>query len=552
MSAGPLIGYGTTTVTARDGYSCAIAGGAHSKTIPTIIKRNMIDASLLQVGTTVAISVENVSLQHPMLESPFPGIYRIMSVDPRTATINRLRAAIGPQGIFTDPAELEPYIVDWRGIYRGAAAAVVRPANAEQVAAIVKICAETKTPLVPQGGNTGMCGATVPDAKDSPVVIAMGRMNRIRNVDALNNTMTVEAGCVLANIQQAAADAERLFPLSLGAEGSCQIGGNLSTNAGGVNVLRYGNTRDLVLGIEAVLPDGRIWNGLRSLRKDNTGYDLKHLFIGAEGTLGIITAAVLKLFPRPSSSATAWLSVPDPDAALKLFSLLRQQFGDCISAFELISRASLELVLKHIPGTRDPLATPHPWYVLTELSDSSPGDTLRNDLAGALEKAMDASLVSDATLAENQGQSKALWRIRESIPEAARSEAGMLYRHDIAVSVGQIPAFIRDAQAALEKHFTGTHIICFGHLGDGNLHYNTYVEGRLRSDAAARAADDVTTVIYDIVRQYKGSFSAEHGIGIAKTQELKRYKDPVEIDLMRTVKRALDPDGIMNPGKVLS
>ncbi len=469
----------------------------------------------------------------------------------RTATISRLGAAVGPQGIFTEPAELEPYVNDWRGIYAGAAAAVVRPANVEQVAAIVKICAETQTPLVPQGGNTGMCGASVPDPKLNPVVIALGRMNRIRHVDALNNTMTVEAGCVLANIQQAAAAADRLFPLSLGAEGSCQIGGNLSTNAGGVNVLRYGNTRDLVLGIEAVLPDGRIWNGLRALRKDNTGYDLKHLFIGAEGTLGIITGAVLKLFPKPSATATTWLAVPSPDAALSLFSLLRQHFGDRISAFELISRACLELVMKHIPGTRDPLDKPYEWYVLTELGDSSPGTTLRDTLEGVLEKAIDNQLVIDATLAESHAQSQALWRIRESIPEAARNESGMLYRHDIAVAVGEIPAFIRDGQAALEKRFKDSKIICFGHLGDGNLHYNAYVEGRLRTDAAARAANDVTTVIYDIVKQYKGSFSAEHGIGIAKVEELVRYKDPVEIDLMRTVKRALDPQGIMNPGKVL-
>ena len=474
-----------------------------------------------------------------------------MPVAPRTATISRLGAVVGAQGLFTDPADLEPYVNDWRGIYRGGAAAVVRPATAEQVAAVVKICAETHTPIVPQGGNTGMCGATVPNASDNPVVIAMGRMNRIRNVDPLNNTMTVEAGCVLANIQAAAAEADRLFPLSLGGEGSCQIGGNLSTNAGGVNVLRYGNTRDLVLGLEAVLPDGRIWNGLRSLRKDNTGYDLKHLFIGAEGTLGIITAAVLKLFPRSSSNATAWMAVPSPDAALNLFALLRQQFGDRITAFELLSRDCLQLVLKHIPGTRDPLADPHAWYVLTELGDGSPGDALRAELEGALERAMDKQLVADATLAENQGQSKALWRIRESIPEAARDEPGMLYRHDIAVAVGQIPAFIRDGRAALEKHFKNTRIICFGHLGDGNLHYNTYVEGRLRSDSAAREAHDVTTVIYDIVQQYKGSFSAEHGIGLAKVEELKRYKDPIEIDLMRTVKRALDPQGIMNPGKVL-
>jgi len=475
-----------------------------------------------------------------------------MPIPSRAAVLDRLGIAVGAQGLLTQPADLEPYVVDWRGIYRGATAAVVRPANAEQVAAIVKICAETRTPLVPQGGNTGMCGATVPDAQVNPVVMALGRMNRIRNVDPLNNTMTVEAGCVLANIQQAAADADRLFPLSLGAEGSCQIGGNLSTNAGGVNVLRYGNTRDLVLGIEAVLPDGRIWNGLRSLRKDNTGYDLKHLFIGAEGTLGIITAAVLKLFPRPSATATAWMTVPSPDAALQLFSLMRGQFGDRITAFELISRACLDLVLKHIPGTRDPLAAAHDWYVLTELGDASSGHTLRVELENAVEKYIEKQIVTDAVLAENQGQSQALWRIRESIPEAARGEPGMLYRHDIAVAVGEIPAFIRDGQAALEKHFKGTHIICFGHLGDGNLHYNTYVEGRLRSDAQAREAHDVTTVIYDIVKQYKGSFSAEHGIGIAKVDELKRYKEPVEIDLMRTVKRALDPLNIMNPGKVLA
>jgi len=471
---------------------------------------------------------------------------------PRSATLERLAAAVGPQAIHTDPAELEPYVNDWRRIYRGNAAAVVRPATVEQVAAVVKICAETKTPIVPQGGNTGMCGATVPDAALNPVVITLSRMNRIRNVDPLNNTMTVEAGCVLANIQQAAADVDRLFPLSLGAEGSCQIGGNLSTNAGGVNVLRYGNTRDLVLGIEAVLPDGRIWSGLRALRKDNTGYDLKHLFIGAEGTLGIITSAVLKLFPRPSANATAWLSVPSPDAALQLFAAMRGQFGDRITAFELISRNCLELVLRHIPGTRDPLPAAYKWYVLTELGDSASAETLRGELESLLEKTIKNQIVIDVTLAQNQAQSQALWKIRESIPEAARDEPGMLYRHDIAVAVGQIPNFIRDGRAALEKHFKGTNIICFGHLGDGNLHYNTYVEGRLRSDAAAREAHDVTTVIYDIVKEYKGSFSAEHGIGIAKVEELKRYKDPVEVELMRTVKRALDPLNIMNPGKVLA
>lgn len=472
-----------------------------------------------------------------------------MTNDSTSALISKLTQVVGPQAIVTDARELEPFVNDWRGIYEGRALAAVRPANADEVAAVVRICAETNTPVVPQGGNTGMCGASVPQG--DCVVLTLGRMNKIREVDTLNNTMTVEAGCVLANIQQAAADVDRLFPLSLGAEGSCQIGGNLSTNAGGVNVLRYGNTRDLVLGLEVVLADGRIWNGMRSLRKDNTGYDLKHMFIGAEGTLGIITGAVLKLFPKPRSTATAWMSVADPEAALKVFELLRRHFGDRISAFELISRNSLDLVLAHIPGARNPLSAPYEWYVLTELGDSQPGDALRHELERALESALENTLVIDAVIAENQTQSQAFWRIRESIPEAARLNPGMLYRHDITVATGEFPAFIREAQFALEAKFKDVHMVCFGHLGDGNLHFNTYVENRQRTDAKARAAHDVTTLVYDLVQKYKGSFSAEHGIGIAKVAELVRYKSAVEVDLMRTVKRALDPNGLMNPGKVL-
>jgi FAD/FMN-containing dehydrogenase len=467
---------------------------------------------------------------------------------PRIAALNKL---LGPQGVLTAAADLEPYVVDWRGVYRGATAAVVRPANTAEVAAVMKLCADTGTALVPQGGNTGMCGASVPNAHGREIVLSMARMNKIMEVDPLNNTLTAEAGCVLANIQQAAADAGRLFPLSLGAEGSCQIGGNLSTNAGGVNVLRYGNTRDLVLGLEVVLPDGRIWNGLRGLRKDNTGYDLKHLFIGAEGTLGVITAATLKLFPRPAANATAWMAVHDPEAALQLLALMRRHCNDRITAFELISRHSLELVWKHVPGTRDPMAAPSPWYVLTELADAGDEQALRTDLERALEAALTEDLVVDAVIAENRTQAQALWHMRESIPEGARQEPVMVYRHDIAVAVGRIPEFIREAQAALEKRFAGVRLICFGHLGDGNLHYNAYLPDRLRSDAAARDAHDVTETVYDIVRQYGGSFSAEHGIGLSKVAELVRYKSPVELDLMRTVKRALDPQGLLNPGKVL-
>jgi FAD/FMN-containing dehydrogenase len=465
--------------------------------------------------------------------------------------INTLNTLLGPQGVLTAAADLEPYVVDWRGVYRGAAAAVVRPANTAEVAAVMKLCADTGTPVVPQGGNTGMCGASVPNSGGNEIVLTLSRMNKIIEVDPLNNTLTAQAGCVLASIQQAAADAGRLFPLSLGAEGSCQIGGNLSTNAGGVNVLRYGNTRDLVLGLEVVLPDGRIWNGLRGLRKDNTGYDLKHLFIGAEGTLGIITAATLKLFPRPAANATAWMAVRDPEAALKLLALMRRHCNDRITAFELISRHSLELVWKHVPGTRDPMAAPSPWYVLTELADAGEEQALRADLERALEAALTEELVVDAVIAENRTQAQALWHMRESIPEGARQEPVMVYRHDIAVAVGRIPEFIREAQSALEKRFADVRLICFGHLGDGNLHYNAYIPSRLRTDAAARNAHDVTATVYDIVQQYGGSFSAEHGIGLSKVAELAHYKSAVELDLMRTVKRALDPQGLLNPGKVL-
>jgi FAD/FMN-containing dehydrogenase len=467
------------------------------------------------------------------------------------ALITRIGEVVGPQGLITDPAEMEPYTMDWRRIYQGATAAVVRPANTEQVAAVVRLCAESGTPIVPQGGNTGMCMASVPRAGSDDIVLALTRMNRIRDVDPLNNTLTAEAGVVLANIQAAAAEVDRLFPLSLGAEGSCVIGGNLSTNAGGVNVLRYGNTRDLVLGLEVVLPDGRVWNGLRSLRKDNTGYDLKHLFVGAEGTLGVITAAVLKLFPKPSASATAWAAVKNPEAALELLALLRRHCGDRVNAFELISRNCVDLVLRHIPGARDPLAEQHGWYVLTELGDSRAHDELRSELERALESALERGLVIDVTLAESGAQAEALWRIRESIPEAARSEAGMLYRHDISVAVSAIPAFIAEARIALEQRFPGSHVLCFGHLGDGNLHYNAFVPGRSRSDAAARQAHDVTDLVYDIVERYGGSFSAEHGVGLAKVAELRRYKSDVELDLMRAIKHALDPGGLMNPGKVL-
>jgi FAD/FMN-containing dehydrogenase len=471
------------------------------------------------------------------------------------AVLERIAAIVGPKGIITDPREQEGHVVDWRKLYRGTTPAVVRPASAAEVAAVVSLCAETRTAIVPQGGNTGMCGASVPHLDGAEIVLeivlTLARMNRVLEVDALNNTISVEAGCILANIQQAAREAGRLFPLSLGAEGSCQIGGNLSTNAGGVNVLRYGNTRDLVLGLQVVLPDGRLWDGMRGLRKDNTGYDLKQVFVGAEGSLGIITAAVLKLFPLPRSRATAWTAVKDPQAALELLALVREHCGDRVTAFELISRNCLELVLRHIPGTRDPLTARHEWYVLTEIGDAQPGDAARGDLEKALAAAIERGLSADAAVAASESQAQALWRLRETIPEAARDEPGLLYRHDISIAVSQVPSFITQAREALAGRFPGASVICFGHLGDGNLHYNAFVPGRRRDDPAARDAGDVTQTVYDIVQRFHGSFSAEHGIGQSKLSEMARYKGTLELELMHRLKATFDPLGIMNPGKVL-
>jgi len=464
--------------------------------------------------------------------------------------VERLAAIVGPQGLITDPRDLEPYVLDWRGHYRGRTPAVVRPASVEQVAAVVKVCAETGTAIVPQGGNTGMSGAATPSEAGDAIVLQLGRMNRILALDALNNTITVEAGCILANIQQAAREVGRLFPLSLGAEGSCQIGGNLATNAGGINVLRYGNTRDLTLGLQVVLPDGRVWDGLRGLRKDNTGYDLKQIFVGSEGTLGVITAAVLKLFPALRTTVTALVSVPAPAAAVELLALLRSECGDRVSAFEIVSRRCVELVLKHIPGTREPLARPHPWYVLAELAEASEGSPLQSEFERALERAVERGIVLDAAIAASGAQREALWRIRETIPEASRAE-GLLYRHDISVPVSRVPEFIAEAGTALERAYPGVRIICFGHLGDGNLHYNCFVPGRSRNDPAALAATDVNRTVLDVVQRFAGSFSAEHGIGQAKRGDLARYKGAVELELMHMLKRTFDPKNIMNPGKVL-
>ncbi|NMF88730.1 FAD-binding oxidoreductase [Aromatoleum petrolei] len=461
-----------------------------------------------------------------------------------------LANAIGAQYVIDDPAAMAPYLTDWRGRYTGRAIAVVRPGSTQETADIVRICASANVPMVPQGGNTGLCGGATPLPDGGSVLVSMARMHRIRTVDAANNALVAEAGCTLAAVQQAAEGGDRLFPLSLASEGSCLVGGNISTNAGGVQVLRYGNMRDLVLGVEVVLPDGRVWNGLRSLRKDNTGYDLKQLFIGAEGTLGIVTAAALKLFPRPRARATAWVAVPDPRAAVDLLSLLRDRCGERATAFELVGRSALDLVLQHIPAMRAPLAGVHDWHVLVELADALDGEALDDMLERTIAAAIDSGLAVDAAVASSIAQAHALWALRENISEAQKIE-GISIKHDISVPVSAIPDFLLQAQQALAAIWPDVRIVTFGHLGDGNLHYNLSKPGAVDNAEFVARTRDVNRIVHDLVGALNGSISAEHGIGQLKREENARYKSEVELDLMRAVKRALDPHGLMNPGKVI-
>jgi FAD/FMN-containing dehydrogenase len=446
--------------------------------------------------------------------------------------------------------DMGPYLTDWRGRYTGQARCVVKPASTEEVSQVVAVCARERVGMVPQGGNTGLVGGATPAGRGDEVVINLSRMNRIRGIDASNNTLTAEAGCLLSQVQEAAQGNGRLFPLSLAAEGSCEIGGNLSTNAGGVAVLRYGNMRELTLGLEVVLPDGRVWNGLRGLRKDNTGYDLKQLFIGAEGTLGIITAAVLKLFPPARSSATAWAAVRDPEAAVGLLERLRAACGERVTGFEMVGRAALELVLRHIPGTRDPLPQAAAWYVLAELTDTLEGQDLGGVLQQVLGRAAEEGGVLDATIAQDIAQARRLWQLRESVSEAQRIE-GVSIKHDIAVPTSRVAEFIRRADSALARVFPDLRIVNFGHIGDGNLHYNlSKPDSQANRDFIARSAE-VNRIVHDIAAELGGSISAEHGLGQLKREEILRYKGEVEMELMRAVKRALDPQNLMNPGKVL-
>src|SRR2546421_3612736 len=452
-----------------------------------------------------------------------------------------LRDIVGAANVLTDPQDTAPYFTDWRKQSSAAAEGVVRPASTAEVASVVALCAREGVALVPQGGNTGLSGGAVPSGSRREIVLSLSRMSRIRQLDALNDTLTVEAGCVLAAVQKAAADAGRLFALSLAAEGSCQIGGNLSTNAGGVNVLRYGSAREQVLGLEVVLPDGAVWHGLRGLRKDNTGYDLKQLFIGAEGTLGVITAAVLRLYPKASASATAWIALESPDAAVELLALLHAQLGERVSAFELVSRSCLDAVLAHSPNIQDPFASAHPWYVLVEIADSGAPERLRAQVEAALADCAERGALRDAVLAQSGAQARALWRIRESIPEAQFTNV----KHDVSVPVSKTPELIERAGRALATAFPGAQIFSFGHVGDGNIHYNVGPESLIAQ------RDAVNRIVYQTVAELGGSISAEHGIGQLKRDEIASRKQPLELELMRALKPALDPKGLVDPGKGL-
>ncbi|MGE0716260.1 MAG: FAD-binding oxidoreductase [Alphaproteobacteria bacterium] len=461
-----------------------------------------------------------------------------------------IRAIVGPKGWIDDPGDMVPFLKDERGLFVGKAPVVVRPAATREVAEIVRICAANRIAIVPQGGNTGLCGGSVPFETGEAIVLSLGRMNRVRAIDPANYTITVEAGVILAEVQAAADRADRLFPLSLGAEGSCQIGGNLSTNAGGIQVLRYGNARDLVLGLEVVLPDGQVWDGLRALRKDNTGYDLKQLFVGGEGTLGIVTAAVLKLFPKPRAMRTAFVAVPGHRAALDLFVLARAASGDQLTAFELIPRIGLDFGMRHVAGVADPLAERHSHYVLMEMSSSVPDGDIGHTMEKLLETAMEQGLVADGTIAASAQQAAQLWRIREAIVEAQKHEGGSI-KHDIAVPVSRVADFLEEAKAAVEARLPGIRVCAFGHIGDGNIHFNlSQPEG---ADTAAYMArwEEFNDIVHRVVAGMNGSISAEHGVGRLKRDLLPLFKSPVEMELMRKVKKALDPLGIMNPGKVI-
>ena len=463
--------------------------------------------------------------------------------------LQRLRD-IGVSHVLTTPEDTAPYLTDWRRRFTGRAQAIVLPSTTGEVAAVVSACAEQRVPIVPQGGNTGLAGGATPDASGDAIVLSLKRLNRVREVDAINGTITVEAGCVLHDVQQAAHDAGRLFPLSLAAEGTATIGGNLSTNAGGTQVLRYGNARELALGLEVVLPSGEIWNGLRGLRKDNTGYDLRDLFIGAEGTLGVITAACLKTFPLPRAQVTALFALDSVPPALALLALAQSVTGPTLTAFEFFSVTCLQLVTRHFPDQRSPFERTHAQYVLLELSDHEDEQHAAALLQALAEQALDKQLIADAVIAQSAAQSRSLWMLRELIPEAQRREGNNI-KHDISVPISSIARFVDETDALLAQHLPGVRMVTFGHLGDGNLHYNVGAPAGMDDDRFFAHQSAIYECVHDQVTRFSGSISAEHGIGQLKRDENARYKSAVEMNLMRAIKRTLDPLNIMNPGKVL-
>jgi FAD/FMN-containing dehydrogenase len=466
-----------------------------------------------------------------------------------SAMIESLRVAFSGT-LLTEPDDVAPFLTDWRKSWCGTAIAVAMPDSVVDVAQLVRWCAAHEVRIVPQGGNTSQSGGSVPEGDGRNLVLSLTRLNRIRAIDLSNNTITVDAGCILETVQRAASDVGRLFPLSLGAEGSCTIGGNLATNAGGTAVLRYGNARDLCLGIEVVTADGKIWNGLKGLRKDNSGYDLRNLFIGSEGTLGVITGAVLKLFPKPAGRVVAFVAVKTCDDALSLLTHLKGKLDTSLTAFELMSDICLALALDHVPNAKAPLGFTSPWYLLIECTDMQSDENARAALEASLAAALDAGLIQDATIAGSLSQSRALWQLRETISEA-QGAVGKAIKHDIAIPISSIAAFVRDALTAVETAYPAYRPVIFGHLGDGNLHFNfSSAEGADQVDFVAQQPV-LNRIVHDLVRAYDGTISAEHGLGVLRRDEADSHRDPTERHLMTAIKSALDPHGMMNPGKLL-
>lgn len=464
--------------------------------------------------------------------------------------VDRLKDALGARNWLDQAGDIETYLTEQRGIWRGQALLVALPDTTERVSAVMRICTEEGIKVIPQGGNTGLCGAGVPPNNGMNVILSLRRMNRVRSVDPENYSIIVEAGCILADVQAAAEAEQRLFPLSLGAEGSCLIGGNIATNAGGLQVLRYGTTRELTLGLEVVLADGTVWNGLRSLRKDNTGYDLKHLFIGSEGTLGIITVASLRLFPLPRARTTALVALRDVESAMRLFATARVETSDQLSAFELISRFSLEIATTHIDGVNDPMREFYPWYALIEVASSADDGAADASLSRLLESALEHELIEDAVVSSSIAQANALWRIREAIVEAQPQE-GASIKHDVSVPISSVANFIKRAVPAVESAMPGARVLAFGHCGDGNVHFNLCQHRYADRDAFVHAHERVNKIVHDLVAEAGGSISAEHGIGLLKKDELRRYKPEIDLDLMGRIRRAFDPGATLNPGKLI-